>query len=163
MGTDYANGMSAPFSRIVVGAGLSAASDRAIHLALSLARCDHRVELVFCHVIDIPRMLARADRYADDCEVALRAARDDAQRLLDRCRALAAEFDVEGRTCIRYGKPAAEIVALAQAFAADLIVIGNHPRARLHRFLCGSVSNEVMRMPGMPVLVANPDESPIGA
>jgi len=142
-----------PFSRIVVGVDASPASERALRLALSMARSDARVEFVFVHVIDIPRMLARADRIAEDYEIALEVAREEARGLLDRCGALAGEVGAFARSSIRCGNPAAEIVTLADVYAADLIVIGNEPKSKIHRLLNGSVSDDVVRTSAVPVLV----------
>jgi nucleotide-binding universal stress UspA family protein len=148
-----------PFSRIVVGVDSSPASERAARLAVSLARGDAHIELVFCHAIDIPRMLARADRFADDYALALEIARDEARCLLDRCVALARQAGIHGLSCIRYGRPATEVVTLADVFAADLVVIGNRPSGRMHRFLCGSIRDEMVRACSTPILVADADPS----
>jgi nucleotide-binding universal stress UspA family protein len=143
-----------PFSRIVVAVDSSAASERAVRLAVAVASGDARSELIFCHVIDIPWMLARADHGAEDYEIALETAQNEARRLLDRCIAAAAKGGVFGRSCLRYGKPADEVAKLADAFAADLVVVGNRPSGRLHRILNGSVRDEIVRMSALPVLVA---------
>ena len=143
-----------PFSRIVVAVDSSAASERAVRLAVAVASGDARSELVFCHVIDIPWMLARVDHGADDYELALETAQESARGLLDRCIAAAAKADVFGRSCLRYGKPAEEVATLANAFAADLIVVGNRPCGRVHRILNGSVRDELVRNSALPVLVA---------
>jgi nucleotide-binding universal stress UspA family protein len=148
-----------PFSRIVVAVDPSTASERAVRLALSIARGNARIELVFCQVIDVPRMLARADRFADDYEIALEATREEARSLLQRCMAFAGQAGIFAEACIRYGKPATEVALLADVFAADLIVIGNRPSDRIHRFLCGSVRDEIVRASGIPVLVADANAS----
>jgi nucleotide-binding universal stress UspA family protein len=128
-------------------------------LAISLVRGDAHVELVFCHAVDIPRMLAHADRFADDYALALEAARDEARRLLDRCVALALQAGIVARSRIRFGAPATQISSLAKAVAADLIVIGNRPSAKMHRFLCGSVRDEMVRSSNIPILVADANPS----
>lgn len=143
-----------PFSRIVVAVDSSEASERALSLAISLARGDTRVELVFCHVIDVPRMVARADYLTDDYEVSLETARREALGLLDRCLAAAEKADVFGRSCLRYGAPADEVTTLAAVFAADLIVIGRSCHDRIHRILNGSVPDDIVRTSALPVLVA---------
>ncbi|HEX4180354.1 MAG TPA: universal stress protein, partial [Caulobacteraceae bacterium] len=51
------------------------------------------------------------------------------------------------------GHPAEEIVAAAQAWSADLIVIGSHGRSALTQVLLGSVAEAVMRNAPCPVLV----------
>jgi nucleotide-binding universal stress UspA family protein len=138
---------------VIVAVDPSTASERAVTSALSVLRSDLRSEFVFCHVIDVPRMLAHADRYADDYEVALDAARAEGRLLLDHCVGLAERAGVSARSCLRYGKPATEIVALADACVANLIVVGNHLSGRLHRVFCEPVPDEIVRTSGIPVLV----------
>jgi nucleotide-binding universal stress UspA family protein len=142
-----------PFSRIVVAVDGLATCERAVQLAVALAEGDARAELIFAHVIDVARMVARADQDTSDYALAFEAARAEARSLLERCTAAAAQAGVFGRTCLRYGKPATEVAAVADAFAADLILIGNQHRSRLHRFLNGSVSDDVVRAAEVPVLV----------
>ena len=52
---------------------------------------------------------------------------------------------------VRIGKPAKEILDLAQQIGADLIVIGSHGWRGLDRVLFGSVSEAVVRGAGCPV------------
>jgi nucleotide-binding universal stress UspA family protein len=140
-----------PGSCVVVAVDPSTPSERAVRLALSVERDDLRTEFVFCHVIDIPRMLARAE--TEDYEIALELAREQARSLLDLCLAHAEEAGVFGRSCIRYGKPAAEILTLAKSFSADLIVVGNRRRPWVRRVLRGSVPDEIVHTSDIPVLI----------
>jgi nucleotide-binding universal stress UspA family protein len=50
------------------------------------------------------------------------------------------------------GIPADEIIRLAKAEHADLIVMGTHGRSGLRRLLMGSVAEEVVRKSPVPVL-----------
>jgi nucleotide-binding universal stress UspA family protein len=52
------------------------------------------------------------------------------------------------------GVPAVEILSTADAFHADLIVVGSHGRKRLERFLLGSVAENVAKHATCPVLIA---------
>lgn len=54
------------------------------------------------------------------------------------------------------GKPAAEILRLAAAVGADLIIIGSHGLTGLERLVIGSVSEKVVREAGCSVEVARP-------
>lgn len=51
------------------------------------------------------------------------------------------------------GDPATEIVAVAQAEQAELVVMGTHGRTGLSRFLMGSVAESVVRHAPCPVLI----------
>ena len=54
---------------------------------------------------------------------------------------------------VHIGKPAGEILALAQEVGAHLILLGSHGRTGLERVLMGSVSEKVVREAHCPVLV----------
>jgi nucleotide-binding universal stress UspA family protein len=57
---------------------------------------------------------------------------------------------------LRAGGPADEILLLASELSADLVLVGTHARHGMrHRFL-GSVSEDVVRRCGCPVLVVRP-------
>lgn len=56
-------------------------------------------------------------------------------------------------TEIRYGRPAHEIVAVADELAVDAIVIGSHGRDGAKRLLLGSIAESVIRRAPVPVTV----------
>jgi nucleotide-binding universal stress UspA family protein len=147
-----------PFARICVGVNDSAASESAARYAISLVRGQPDAEVAFCYVLNVPRMVERAEQSLDDYSLVLRAARATAHLILARCRVLARAAGVFGRSYIRYGAPAAEIRAFADGLGADLIVIGNTPASRLHRFFNGSVRDELVATCSQPVLVVGADQ-----
>jgi nucleotide-binding universal stress UspA family protein len=51
------------------------------------------------------------------------------------------------------GRRASTLLLAAEAYGADLLVIGTHGRQGLNRWLSGSVAEDVVRNAGMPVLV----------
>lgn len=55
-------------------------------------------------------------------------------------------------TEIRYGKPADEITAYATEIDADIVAMGTRGRHGEHRFLLGSVAEQVVRTCPVPVL-----------
>jgi nucleotide-binding universal stress UspA family protein len=57
---------------------------------------------------------------------------------------------------LRMGAPGEEIVALAEAIGAGLIVMGSRGRGGMRRALMGSVSDSVVRCAHCPVLVVRP-------
>ncbi len=57
---------------------------------------------------------------------------------------------------VREGLPADEIVVCANENSVDLIVVGTHDRARVQRWLVGSVAQRVLRDAHCAVLVARP-------
>jgi nucleotide-binding universal stress UspA family protein len=61
-------------------------------------------------------------------------------------------------TDVRSGHPAAEIVAAAEEFAADLIVVGSHGLSGFKSFLLGSVSSQVLQSAKQSVLIVRKPE-----
>ncbi len=83
-----------------------------------------------------------------------RLAREEAERLLRR-----EAWNVRvagGRVAeehLREGKPAEEIIALAEELDADLVVVGSRRAGRTKRLIAGSVSEGVVHRASRPVLV----------
>jgi nucleotide-binding universal stress UspA family protein len=59
-----------------------------------------------------------------------------------------------GDGTIKYGRPADVIIGEADAWGADLIVMGTHGRRGIARVFAGSVAEEVIRRANAPVLTA---------
>lgn len=122
----------------------SAPSEYAFRLATSLAS-DYQAQLVIIHVVPAPLyfgdgLLAPGDVASPD---------DLPNELLD----MTVPDDLRVVRHLEEGKPAAEILNLAQLSHADMIVMGTHGRRGLDRFFMGSVVEEVMRAARCPVLV----------
>jgi len=89
---------------------------------------------------------------------------DDAERVRERVaevvtaafagRPAAAEVTFFLHT--RIGKPADEILMLAQEIGADLIYVGSHGRLGIERLVLGSVSERIVREARCAVIVARP-------
>lgn len=60
---------------------------------------------------------------------------------------------------IRSGDPRAEILAEAEEWPADLVILGTHGRSGLERFVLGSVAAGVARDSGCSVLVIPPESA----
>ncbi len=71
--TDLSFTACEPFARYLVAVDATPASEQAARLAIGLAR-GHGAELVFCHAIDVHRMLVKADRTFDDFPLVLETA-----------------------------------------------------------------------------------------
>ncbi|MBA3945938.1 MAG: universal stress protein [Herpetosiphonaceae bacterium] len=61
---------------------------------------------------------------------------------------------------VRFGDPAAEIVAFAQTQPVDLVAMTTHGRTGVRRVLMGSVAEHVMRNTAVPVLLLRPLVTP---
>jgi nucleotide-binding universal stress UspA family protein len=84
--------------------------------------------------------------------------RDVAERRIGAIAAEARGLGVEATFLVWTGEAGPSIVAVAEAERADLIVLGTHGKARVTRFLVGSVSDHVVRHATVPVLVVPPRE-----
>ncbi|WP_427914913.1 universal stress protein [Ramlibacter sp. MMS24-I3-19] len=138
------------FKRILVPIDGSATSNKALDLALQIAReNDASVRLV--HSFDelaylatfevLPPLIEEARRYADEIL-------GDGLKLATnhRVRADARVLEVPGR---RLGDLVAEA---AKDFRADLIVVGTHGRRGIGRIALGSGAEQVIRAAPVPVL-----------
>jgi nucleotide-binding universal stress UspA family protein len=143
------------FRRICVAVDASSAAESAARLAISLVRGDARAEIAFCHVVNVPRLLGRAESGTRDYSSTFEDGHKDANALLDRCAWLARRSGVFARTYMRLGEPAAEIAAFAESISCDLIAIGNSPSEKVPRLLNGSLRDEIVRICSCPVLVAD--------
>jgi nucleotide-binding universal stress UspA family protein len=77
----------------------------------------------------------------------------EAKEYLSRVERRLANKGIRVRTDLRNGTPAAEIVAAAAAWGADLIAMATHGRGGLGRLLFGSVAEAVLRAAPVPVLM----------
>jgi len=87
--------------------------------------------------------------------------RTEARGRAERCLATIAEVHegsgVTIECLVRDGVPEYEILRLAEALGAELIVLGRTQRNLLNRLLLGSVSREVLACSRRPVMVVPPD------
>ena len=117
--------------------------------AIGLAR-DLQAALLVVSVID-PRSLRgpRGDfiQRMDQARVALQLR---ARGLQDR----AAAAGVAVRLLIWEGQPAESVLEAAAAESVSMIVVGSHGRRGVDRLVLGSVSDQVVREAGVPVVVA---------
>jgi nucleotide-binding universal stress UspA family protein len=60
---------------------------------------------------------------------------------------------------VRYGDPVPQILAEAEAFGADLLVVATAGRSGLGRQLLGSVAEQVFRKAAVPVVLFHPAPS----
>jgi nucleotide-binding universal stress UspA family protein len=66
-----------------------------------------------------------------------------ADEVLDKAKAIAAEYDVVARTRSEIGDAADTMVVVAQNEGIDLIVVGNRGMSGARRFVLGSVPNNI--------------------
>ena len=144
------------FHRILVPVDGSTTSSKALGAAFELALQDGgRVRII--HAID---ELALVSGYEDMQQVAA-AARHLGNKVLGEALAAAKASGVEADIKLvespgqRLGQT---VAAEAEAWDADLVVVGTHGRRGIGRLLLGSGAESVIRLATLPVLVIRGDE-----
>ncbi len=145
--------------RIVVGIDYEQLGDDAFRAALALAVSAGGTEVHAIHTNPlfegIPTSQRKVERMDNDVE-RLRLRVDD---VLTKWRELHGDPEVPNISVhIANGRPSNEIVRLASALQAGLVVVGTHGRRGLTRALLGSVAGEVVEKATCPVLVVRPIE-----
>ena len=136
------------FQKILVAVDHSQQAVWAAQMAGEMARTTRaKIALVHAYRIDS----GFAIEMAVPVEDLLADLRETGQELLQRSRKLiGAEVDVSEILCD--GEASQEIVAAAEKWGAQLIVMGTHGRGRIAQFLLGSTADSVIRMARCPVL-----------
>jgi nucleotide-binding universal stress UspA family protein len=146
--------MAPLFQTILFAADYSECSEAAFRVARLLAH-DRETRLIVLHVVARLRSGHQPLLANEEGAVPLRAATEENPRtaLAEWLRSLypASELvRVEYRTT--EGRPADELLRVAEEEACDLIVMGTHGRSGVARLLAGSVAEEVLRRGRCPVL-----------
>lgn len=96
-------------------------------------------------------------------DVVVEAREAEAERALDMVGDMAEEAGVATEKHLRRGIPHEEIIAAAEAYEADLIVMGTHGRTGFNRIAsAGSTTERVVRLTRIPVLVVGGAGDPVG-
>lgn len=143
------------YQRILIAVDGSDLSDRALREAVALAQSQNAA-LRIVHVAD-EVTLNWEGGYADMSEI-LESFRESGRRVLERAQNLVREAGMEAEARLleiqTFGHRISDlIVAEAEAWPADLIVVGTHGRRGLRDALLGSVADGVARRAGVPVLL----------
>lgn len=134
-----------PKKRVVVPVDFSESCKEAVRVGLQLVTDPSELHIV--HVL--PALHAGEPGVIWDSV-------DDHKRAANVRDAMSTEFGatIEGATRhVRFGRPGAAIVDLADEIDAELIVIPSHGRTGLARLALGSVAEKILRLAHCPVLV----------
>ena len=135
------------FQKILVGYDGSPQSERAAHLAVSVAKAMDAQVILFA--------VARPPEPATSVE--LEAVLDDAkEHYEDAFKAITAalkDSNVEIETEIAVGHPAEQIIHRAETLKADLVIVGRRGTSLFEKWILGSVSERVLRYAHCPVMV----------
>jgi nucleotide-binding universal stress UspA family protein len=146
----------APFKRILCATDFSPAAENALQYALSLAQ-EAQGTLILLHVVEgVPERELR--RHAPEVPAFWSGQADDAGRRLRSAVAASARDRCQTEEVVGFGKPAVEILRVADSRQAQLIVLGMHGRSALDRALFGSSAHQVVREAPCPVLTIRPPD-----
>jgi nucleotide-binding universal stress UspA family protein len=141
------------FSTILVPTDGSDYAIAAGKLAINLAR-NYRSRLVLLYVLD-KIVLSELTRFGGKGEAAVRRDLEETgRRAMAYIERQAAPWRVPVQMLTREGTPYMEIISVAKAVRADLIVIGQVGARGPRKLLIGSVTERVIEYAECPVLVA---------
>ncbi len=138
--------------KLLVGIDLSPSTEKVVEKAAVLARA-LSAKIWLLHVADPePDFVGFDASPAYDRDVRSRTFHAEHSQL----QAIANKLRLDGldaTALLVQGPTAATILQEAVKLAADMVIVGSHGRGAIHRLLVGSVSEEVLRKAGCPVLI----------
>ena len=134
--------------KIIFPTDFSHFSDTALEFATIMAR-DSGGELVIVHVEEPPVSYSVGEIYYGT----VAPDREELERMLHAIRPSDLSVSYEHRLLWGDKSAADQIVDLANAERADLLVIGSHGRTGVRRLLLGSVAEAILRRASCPVMV----------
>lgn len=141
------------FKRILVAVDSSSPAARAVDAAVAMAR-QLAAQVAAVHVIDwSPAFVPELARVDQAKMTELRA--EGVKVLHQACARIPQDLLEDG--FLSEGDPAEMILATAESWNADLIVIGSDSRGRLAHFLLGSTADSVIRKAKCPVTAVRAD------
>jgi len=147
------------YENIVVGTDGSATASKAVSRAAELAASASAALVIVSAFRPVPQERLRAERSEAPEEVAYRVnAREEVDHILAEAKKLAESCGVERiRTEAVDSGPAEAIIDIAEAIAADVIVVGSQGMTGAKRFLLGSVPNRISHHTPCDVLIVKTD------
>jgi nucleotide-binding universal stress UspA family protein len=142
------------FKHILVATDFSSSSERALELGVKMAKTfDARLTLL--HVWEIP-VYPYMDFVLSSSEFVGNVQQAAEDKLNSTLRETRAGFPA-ARGLLKMGIPWEQILTTAKDEGVDLIVMGTHGRRGISHALLGSVAEKVVRLAGIPVLTARPN------
>jgi nucleotide-binding universal stress UspA family protein len=146
-----------PVKLIVCPTDFSEPAGRCVQAASELAAFFH-AELLLVNVVPVIPSLPPDPNYVYKIPEYERYLHADAQKHLDDVLTQVSAKGIEARTLVAHGAAAEEIVIIAKAENADLIVIATHGATGWERLMFGSVAEKVVRLAECPVLTVRAKE-----
>jgi len=155
------------FKKVLVPLDGSAFSARALPYATEIARC-FGGEVMLLQVVRPPQLavpMAGGDAMASATTISAMAEatrEEEKQRVAKAKRYLAGrlrkltDLGITASYEVIVGEPAKTIIRFCYERAVDLVVMTTSGKSGLKRAILGSVADEVIREPGIPVLAVRP-------
>lgn len=145
------------FKHILVAVDGSATSALGLQKAIELAK-DNSAALRVVHVIDVTSAFAGDSEFPVDIAEFMDAIRKTGEQVLKQAEATVRDSGIKAESKLleidQFSQGIADMIAAeADAWRADLIVIGSHGRRGVRRLLLGSVAEGVARIASKPVLL----------
>lgn len=145
-----------PYRKIVIPVDFSESSVRSLQHGLGLARAAG-ASVVALFVVDTSFPYPDLFSFEAPNQDYFKVMRERAlARIGDWLSELPEADGVEVRKVVGRGRPATEIVAIAEQVGADLIVVSRHAQSGLRHAIMGSTTEAVIREAPCPVLVMPP-------
>lgn len=143
------------YERILVPVDGSATSNRGLEEALAIAaKLGSQLRLI--HVIDESSLAMSAGAFAGNIGDLFTLLREAGESVLAEAKQRADARGVAADTALHdnfSGRVCDEVIKEANAWRADLIVIGTHGRRGAGRVLLGSDAEQIVRLAPVPVLL----------
>jgi len=150
-----------PLKKIVCPTDFSEPAAEGLKIATELAT-QFSAEMLLVHVVTpLPVMHGGVAPTGFHIPAVLEELEESAKKSLKEIRREKLPAEIQARTFVAHGRPAHEIVALAEQEKADIIVIATQGESGWQRLVFGSVAEKVVRHADCPVLTVrapNPDE-----
>ena len=128
------------FEKILVPTDGSEYADRAVEVALGLAR-ELGTRVVALHVLDEKLILP------------LEVLEEEGQHILEEVRRRGEEIEVPVDEIILFGNPRQDMAKITTKSGADLMIIGTHGRTGVEKLLLGSVAENALKTVEVPVML----------
>lgn len=133
----------------------------AVRFALDLAKKGLQIQAVLANVQEASNLYELL--VAHDPEVLDRVAAEAGLHTLQAARELLEAKGLAYEVEVARGDPAHTLVAIAERFACDMVVMGARGNSALRSAMLGSVSNEVLHACPVPVVIVKaPTEAEAG-
>jgi nucleotide-binding universal stress UspA family protein len=146
------------YQKIVVGTDGSAGANVAVDAAIELARLTGaRLHVVHVHNVVAASLATGAELAVPPVDIVEvnEAIHTEGQVICDQAIARADRAGVEAEAHCMGGHASEELLQVASAVSADLVVVGNRGMSGMRRFVLGSVPNKVAHHCPASVLIVD--------